>query len=296
MWRSRLPASGPGAGPVGIWGDGAVGIGLAAALSADLELVLVGPAGSPDADTPVEATGAAEGRRIVRHVPAERAPTCSVVVMAVKATDLAGASAMSRRAGNGSHVCLCNGMGLEDAWGPGWDSVEKAVVLGGFERTGRGSVTIHPGGLIVLAGGLMQSVLEGSRIETDQRPPAALEVARWAKWLVNSSLNPVAALSSLRNDELRPAGLSPLVYGILEEIAPAVPRPMREEAVEDARGMLGFLLDSSHNRASMLQDLDAGRRTEIDFMTGLAERVLPGACPAASAVAALVRARPVRVR
>lgn len=296
MPSKSLPASCPEGAALGIWGDGAVGTGLAAALSADHEIVLVGPVGSLDAEMPVEATGAAEGRRIVRHFPADLAPYCAVVVMAVKATDLGDASAMSRRAGSGAHICLCNGMGLAEAWGPGWDSVEKSVVLGGFERTGPGSVIIHPGGLIVAEGGLMQSVLEGSGIASTPKPPRALEVARWAKWLVNSSLNPVAALSSLRNDELPSAGLSPLVYGILDEITPAVPCPMRDEALEDARGMLGFLLGCSHNRASMLQDMDAGRRTEIDFMTGLAERTLPGACPAASAVASLVRARSARAR
>ena len=291
MPGQRVPVSGPEGGTIGIWGDGAVGIGLAAALSADLDVVLVGPAGSPGTELRIEATGAAAGCRMARHVPADRAPRFHLVVMAVKATDLADAADMSRRAGNVAHVCLCNGMGLAAAWGPGWDSVEKAVVLGGFERTGPSSVAIHPGGLIVEEGGLMQSVMEGSGIASDPRPPGALEIARWAKWLVNSSLNPVAALSSLRNDELGPAGLSPLVYGILEEITPAVPRPMRVEALECARGMLGFLLSSSHNRASMLPDLEAGRRTEIEFMTGLAERMLPGACPAASAVASLVRAR-----
>lgn len=294
MHDHRLPAPGRNGGTIGIWGDGAVGIGLAAALSADLEIVLIGPAGSPDAWIRIEAAGEAENRRTVRHVPADRAPRCSAVLMAVKATDLAGAADMSRRAGNVNHVCLCNGMGLGGAWGPGWDSVEKAVVLGGFERTGPLSVVIHPGGLIVAEGGFMQSVLEGSRIAGIPRPPAALEAARWAKWLVNSSLNPVAALSSLRNDELVPAGLSPLVYGILGEMTPAVPASVRVAALEEARGMLGFLLRSSHNRASMLQDLEAGRPTEIEFMTGLAERILPGECPAASAVACLVRARTAR--
>lgn len=292
----RIPASGREGGTVAIWGDGAVGIGLAAALSADLDVVLVGPDGSPEAEMQVEASGEAERRRVLRHFPAGRAPRCSAVVMTVKATDLADASAVSRRAGNVAHACLCNGMGLEEVWGPGWDSVEKAVVLGGFERTGPGSVIIHPGGLIVLEGGLMQSLLAGSGIAPAPRPRRALEIARWAKWLVNSSLNPVAALSSLRNDELHRAELSPLVYGILGEITPAVPAAMREEALEEARGMLGFLLGSSHNRASMLQDLEAGRRTEIEFMTGLAERILPGACPAASAVASLVRARQARAR
>ena len=288
-----LPGSlrpGDSAASVCIWGDGAVGIGLAVALSRTRPVLLVGPPGVDDSTVVIESSGSITGSARVRRVPADRAPASPVCLMAVKAFDLAAASRQSRLAGNATHVCLCNGMGLEEQWGPGWDEVESAVVLGGFERTGGLSVATHPGGLMVLDGGIAAGLFEGSGVVPTPCDRRGLAVTRWAKWLVNSSLNPVAALSSRRNDELDAAGLAPLVWSVVSEILPVVPGEFRDEAMEKASGMLRFLLAESRNRCSMLQDMDAGRRTEIDFMTGLAAGRLRDRCPIAFALSSLVRA------
>ncbi len=282
--------SGDAAASVCVWGDGAVGIGLAVALSRTRPVLLVGPPGIEDSTAVIESSGSIEGSARVRRVPADRAPASPVCLMAVKACDLAAASRQSRLAGNALHVCMCNGMGLEECWGPGWVEVEPAVVLGGFEKTGGLSAVTHPGGLLVLDGGIAAGLFEGSGVVLTLCDRRGLAVARWAKWLVNSSLNPVAALSSRRNDELATAGLAPLIRSVAAEILPVVPVEFREEAMEKASEMLGFLLAGSRNRCSMLQDMDAGRRTEIDYMTGLAAGRLGGGCPIACALSSLVRA------
>lgn len=278
------------AASVCIWGDGAVGIGLAVALSRTRPVLLVGPPGVEDSMVGIESSGSIEGSALVRRVPADSAPASSICLMSVKACDLAAASRQSRLAGNALHVCLCNGMGLEECWGPGWDEVEPAVVLGGFERTGGLSVVTHPGGLMALEGGIAAGLFEGSDVGLTLCDRRGLTVARWAKWLVNSSLNPVAALSSRRNDELAAAGLSPLIGSVAAEILPAVPAEFRDEAMGKASEMLEFLLAGSRNRCSMLQDMDAGRRTEIDYLTGLAAGRLGAGCPIACALSSLVRA------
>ncbi len=291
----RGPVSGPVTGEsIAVWGDGAVGIGLSVALSASCSVILIGPAGSPDCESVFDSSGSMAGSAVVRHMPADRAVPADLCIMAVKACRLAEASSQSRAVGNTLHACLCNGMGLEDAWGPGWEDVEKAVVLGGFERVGPESVRVHPGGLVVGEGGVLQALFSCTPLEVSGRPAEELEATRWAKWLVNSSLNPVAALTSSRNVELVPRGLEPLLRTILEEITPAVPEALRRQARQTAELMLAFLLENSSNRCSMLQDVEAGRPTEIEFMTGLASRLLPGGCPVASAVASLVRARASR--
>jgi ketopantoate reductase len=41
----------------------------------------------------------------------------------------------------------------------------------------------------------------------------------------------------------------------------------------------------------MLQDILAGRRTEIDFLTGFHEKQLQDKCPTAASVTGLIRAR-----
>jgi ketopantoate reductase len=108
-----------------------------------------------------------------------------------------------------------------------------------------------------------------------------------AKWLVNSIINPLGALTGLPNDRLLPAGLQPLVDTLFDELSRLVPK----ESHEQARQMLAGLLESSGNLCSMLQDLRAGNPTELRWLTGLAEEKLPGGCPTARVLCALVRAK-----
>ncbi|NLP05495.1 hypothetical protein GX411_06070 [Candidatus Fermentibacteria bacterium] len=264
-----------------------MGRGLAVALSSRFETVLVGPPCRPARRIRLSTTGCLERSASVRLMPSGEGLEGDFCVIALKAYDI-GSAASHARASASRVICASNGMGLEREWGPGWDSVEKAVVMGGFLPRAGGRVEVHPGGLICESGGSAQRLFEGCGLEVAST--REMEAWRWAKWLLNSSLNPVAAVARAANDELPGLGLEPLVRRILDEIVPAVPRAFASRAVVLARGMLDFLLERSANRCSMLLDLEAGRRTEIEFLTGLAERMLGGACPSAAAVADLVRA------
>jgi len=86
------------------------------------------------------------------------------------------------------------------------------------------------------------------------------------------------------------AGLSPTVDVLFTELTRVIPEHLRSDAVKNAREMLENLLTSSSNKCSMLQDVTARRRTEIDFLTGLIEKRLRDVCPTAAAVTDLVRA------
>ena len=127
-----------------------------------------------------------------------------------------------------------------------------------------------------------------ARVEADMTP------VLWWKLVVNAAINPVAALAGVRNGDVaeRPT-LAALARRLADEglaVARAVGvdlpgRSAAEAALETARA-------TAENRCSMLQDLEAGRCTEIEYLNGalvaLAEAHNVPA-PANRAVAALVR-------
>lgn len=273
---------------IAVWGDGAVGTALASALAREGRVLLLGPPGSGSGSVTVESLGSFRSTATVDHAESgARIPLADISFLAMKAQHIGGV-ARAARSSSGIVACLSNGMGLERAWGDGWDMVEKCVVVGGFETIAQFRVRVHPGGFLTRTGGTAGGLLAASGLEV--REVGDIDLWRWAKWLVNSSLNPVAALAGLANDELAPAGLQPLVRMIAREIEDAVPEEKRAAAAREAGAMLDFLLSGSHNRCSMLQDLDNGRTTEIEYMTGLAAGMPGHGHPLSAAVTDLVEA------
>jgi len=126
------------------------------------------------------------------------------------------------------------------------------------------------------------------RVEADITPLV------WGKLIVNAAINPVAALAGVTNGGVaaRPTlrALAARVAAEGEAVARArgiaLPYPSAMEAtLETARG-------TADNRCSMLQDLEAGRPTEIDYLNGAIAAMAEGcgvAAPANRAIAALVR-------
>ncbi len=97
----------------------------------------------------------------------------------------------------------------------------------------------------------------------------AVDDVLWAKAIVNAAINPLTALTGLRNgmlvehDELRE-----LMRAVVREAA-TVARACGIFVRED----IGMMVESicgatAENRSSMLQDVTAGKRTEIDFING----------------------------
>jgi 2-dehydropantoate 2-reductase len=134
---------------------------------------------------------------------------------------------------------------------------------------------------------LQDAGLQACEVE-DPRP------AIWTKLTINAMLNPVTALTGLHNGEV--AG-NPPALELLRHLG-------RETLVAAARA--GFPLDdhaiwqlmrenlerTASNRSSMLQDVTAGRRTEIDVISGGVLRYAAddGEFPYTRAVHALLRA------
>ena len=270
-----------------LWGDGSVGRGLAVALSRCTDVVLVGPAGSGRGTVRIDSRGALEGSAVVDAAESTDRPIADLAVMAVKAYDLAAAL---RDASRVPHIlCICNGMGLDsEIPATVGGSLEYGLLTYGFRATKGNTVETSPGSVFLSEGSAFEEVL----VEAGLALSIVEDITsvRWAKWMVNSVVNPLGALTRLPNHRLLEAGLGAVVEALIEELEQVVPAGFRETSAKMARSMLEHLLSASPNRCSMLQDVEAGRRTEIGYLTGLCAKRLPGRCPTAFAVTSLVRA------
>lgn len=97
-----------------------------------------------------------------------------------------------------------------------------------------------------------------------------IEEAMWQKLCVNCAINPLTALHQCKNGELakRPA-LARLVEQLCEEIAcVSMAAGFKNTSANIHRWVIEIITATANNRSSMLQDLQAGRRTEIDYISG----------------------------
>lgn len=91
----------------------------------------------------------------------------------------------------------------------------------------------------------------------------------WAKAIVNAAINPLSALTGLPNGRLAESeGLRALLDAVVEEAANIgrMSGAFVQEGIVNA--VQAICRETGENRSSMLQDLSAGRRTEIDFING----------------------------
>ena len=103
-----------------------------------------------------------------------------------------------------------------------------------------------------------------AHVEPDMTPVV------WRKAIVNAAINPVAALAGVRNGEVaeRPvlAGLVRRLAGEGQTVARVVGVRLPEDSAGEAA--LDTARATAENRCSMLQDLEAGQATEIDYLNG----------------------------
>ncbi|TFH05423.1 MAG: 2-dehydropantoate 2-reductase [Candidatus Thorarchaeota archaeon] len=97
-----------------------------------------------------------------------------------------------------------------------------------------------------------------------------IEGVVWTKTLVNCGINPVGALTGFKNgDVYKNPQLRGLVIRLVEEAVEVVKALGIELTTEDpVRYALGTAKATGDNINSMLQDIQAGKRTEIDSITG----------------------------
>jgi 2-dehydropantoate 2-reductase len=238
-------------------------------------------------------------------IPAEIGPVDLVIVF-VKSydTEVAIRGAQALIGANTSVLTLQNGWGNADRMAAtvGREHVlvgltyQSATVLGPgrVSHTARGKTVIGElDGTTTDRLRQIVEVLNAAGIETTQSPNVLHEV--WTKLATNATVLPVAALLRFYAGQLvEHAGTLELMRALLHEtvaVANAQGIPLNEEERWEA------ITDSARRgptvKVSMLQDVEKGRRTEIDAVNGAvvdAGRRLNIPTPHHEAVVCLVRA------
>lgn len=302
-------------------GAGAIGSVLGAALAeGGNSVTLVGRA---DHMTAVRAEGLRVSGSRPRVVPLETAPEipigcdAAVVLVTTKSFDLArAATELARKLSARPTLLLQNGLGIlpiarSALAAGGWTEPAPYVVRGvnsipatwvgpgEVRETGLGEILLPvPGEAGPAAGAarLFRMLFEGSRVPVEAVPEFEREV--WRKALVNAAINPVTALRGVTNGELlHEPGRTEALRLLAEALAVARAAGFgftSEEVTRDFERIAGA---TASNRSSMLQDLERGRPTEIDAISGeiLREAARHGLdLPATRAVVAEVTARAAR--
>jgi 2-dehydropantoate 2-reductase len=230
--------------------------------------------------------GSTEGTirvRAVSELPADFAP--ELCLLTVKTYDLGSAAELFSRA-TPSPVpvaALQNGLGVEA-------QVERGLAAGGWTNPGDWIVRgINSVPANYAAPGVIRHAGQGELLLADYgagrhaeaiaatfrsagvpaRRIAEREREVWRKVLVNAAINPVTADHGVSNGRLLLEPYRGQSLQLLRE-ALAVARiegfPFTDEEVE--ADLWRVVRATSDNRSSMLQDLDRGRRTEIDAISG----------------------------
>jgi 2-dehydropantoate 2-reductase len=208
-------------------------------------------------------------------------PACDFGIVATKSMHTGGAVASVAHAFAEGSVCsVQNGVGNEEA------------IAEHVERVIRG--TTFPAGKVVAPGQVQWDVKGDTTIgpfEPSPAPSAAVEqlaeactragmpteaVAdargpQWRKLIFNAATNPIGALTGLTHGRVceNPA-LRALVTGLVDE-GKAVATAQGIELDEDPEQLIDYAArhDVAYDhKASMLQDVEARRETEIDFLNG----------------------------
>ncbi len=264
---------------VGIVGAGSIGTLFAYALSQTLDVHLLGRPGARPSAMRLEG--------VDRAIPVERDAAilarCDVILVTVKSYDTVAAleplrGVVKREA---VVVSLQNGLlareAIDKALG---DRIRLAlaptsegamrIASGIVRRAGRGTTTVgwaagRSGNEWILEDLVHALATAGFTVRT----AVPIEPSVWQKAVVNAGINPTTALAGVPNGALAGDGA---LYDRARRLA------VEAAAVARASG-IGFATDplaaldatiaaTAANRSSMLQDLDAGARTEIDAITG----------------------------
>ena len=275
-----------------VFGAGAIGSLLGARLvAAGHEVVMVGrPAAAERIRTSgLVATGRTEGTFRPAATASLAAPTTTeLVLLTVKAGDVreAGRQIASAIRPPVPVVALQNGLGIEEVLARGlsdggWPGAERWVVraINSYGATLVAPCRVHHAG----DGEILLPSTDGAappgtidridRLLRDGgfavRRVTDLPRELWRKALVNAAVNPVTAQHGVANGDLLRDPLRGQAENLLKEALATARLEGQVFSDEEAdRDLWRVVRATAENRSSMLQDLDRGRPTEIDEISG----------------------------
>ncbi len=135
--------------------------------------------------------------------------------------------------------------------------------------SGIGDVTVEEGEYSEKIGSLFSAAGLGMVFSCN------VEKILYEKAVINSAINPLGAMFSMKNGELiKNSSCLSLMDSIIEEITSlpeVIACSIESETMKDRVRRVCEI--TSENRCSMLQDLSRGRQTEIDFINGHFEKL-----------------------
>jgi len=179
-------------------------------------------------------------------------------------------------------VALCNGaLSLADD-----ATIVPAVTTHGCFETQPFDVThAGPGTLWVSDEEAFKTLSASETLNVVRVSEAEMTERLWKKLAVSCVLNPLTALHSCRNGEALP-GREATCRAVCAEIASLDDCPCTADDLEEA--IYQCVAENAANYSSMYQDVAAGRRTEVDALSGWV--VDRGNAPESARLAAAVRA------
>jgi 2-dehydropantoate 2-reductase len=222
-----------------------------------------------------------------------------LAVVTVKAADTAAAAADLADCTLEACLSLQNGMGNEARLAATLDCPVLAGTCsyganlrapGTVAFTGRGEIVLgdRHGGQSAVADEV-GAAFRAAGIETTVA--ADMPTRLWEKLAVNAGINAVTALARVANGALA----DPPADAVAADAAREAAAVAREQGIdltdERAVSLLERVVgDTAANHSSMLQDVSAGRRTEIDAINGYVVDTATAPVPVNETLAALVRA------
>ncbi|MCS4542045.1 MAG: ketopantoate reductase family protein [Euryarchaeota archaeon] len=161
-------------------------------------------------------------------------------------------------------------------------SVLGGMVITGFEivKPGEVRVTVHAESVKI--GELDGKITERAKRVVDMFNQAGIptELSQnirsviWGKALYNSALNPLGAILKVKYGELAAGGTWKTIEKIIEEAFEVARAEKIELKWKNTDEYLEYLKShqlppTSEHRSSMLQDIEKGKKTEIDFLNGV---------------------------
>jgi len=177
-------------------------------------------------------------------------------------------------------VSLQNGIGNREAiagFVPPEQIVYGATTIGAT-KTGLNEVSYGGSGDIIIGGddeaavAGVSGLLEKSGLPVSVSPDP--ETAVWRKAVINAGINPLGALLGIPNGKIleNPYSLALQEAILREAVAVAHGLSVSIDFTEIAISTRKVCAATSANRCSMLQDIEAGRKTEIDSINGYINR------------------------
>lgn len=219
--------------------------------------------------------------------PTDEVLGCDLLVMTTKAYDLKKAlSPFAKESRCPAILLLQNGMGAaeiaREVVGPDVAVYSSAMMIG-MVRQSPTCVDVTAQSSPILCGSLLgdseEQLKEVLRVAEPGFVPMAYDPSIREtiafKLLFNSCMNPTGALTGLTYGELlKNPGSKELIVGLAEETLAACskaydyrPADSGQHYVDEVLSKIIFPRGQGH-RSSMLQDLQAGRKTEVDFLNG----------------------------